>query len=183
MLLCYRLFCYDRAISAVACPFLGCFYTQFQLFSVAAASLSTAENCFSCFCRFYRAGTKAILKWTAWLPWKEIPSFGNYQWKWSLHTRSEYTHRQNGLLPRLHENSIKTLIIWETLRNCVFHVTFYYYFAIFITHQPCIDCSLSVVAVFLLKSDTFMDLFYDDKNCTFEVNWLPYLNESKPSRG
>lgn len=179
MLLCYRLFCYDRAISAVACPFLGCFYTQFQLFSVA---FHRRKLLFLLLPFLSRASSEAISEWMAWLPWKEIPSFGNYQWKWSLHTRSEYTHRQNGLLPRLHENSIKTLIIWETLRNCVFHVTFYYYFPVFITHQPCIDCSLSVVAVFLLKSDTFMDLFYDDKNCTFEVNWLPYLNESKPSR-
>lgn len=102
--------------------------------SFGASPLSTTKkNNFSAFPAslffYYRAQKLfAMPYWNEWElcfhPWKEIPSFRNYQWKWSLHTIRKYIHKPISRLPRVHETSIKTLIIWENLRNCVFHVTF-----------------------------------------------------------
>lgn len=60
-----------------------------------------------------------------------IPSIWNYQWKWSLHTRS-HTFDRRPPPPCVHENSIKTLIIWENLRNCVLDVTFSLFLRLFL---------------------------------------------------
>lgn len=151
MLLCYRSTWHFptapyRAIS-LACPFLGCFCvsllqidTQFQL---------RPQKCFSCFLSWARPNTARPYR----NEWRELSQtcMKRNSINLELSMKVIFTHllravhTQRAAAGKWTWKSIKTLIIWENLRNCVFHVTFYYFAAIFITHQTCIDCRLAKV--------------------------------------
>lgn len=141
-------------------------YTQFQLCSV------LPQKCFSCLLS-RTLGPPTSLSPTAISKWMEAPTS---TWTRKFHqfgTINEsdlYTlaRTQSSRAESVHENSIETLIIWKSLRNCVLHVTFLLFSRLFLLHTKhalivgCRCCRFSSS-----KCEMLWILWRQD-----EVNWL-----------
>lgn len=156
----------------------------FGLFTLALALLIANSLSFVCaivenaFPAFYRS--RSHMNGGGGSAWASL-NLVSYQWKWSLHTYAAHS-RSEAQLDECAKSgrgkvNMKTLIIWENLRNCVFHVTFYYLLLFLLHTKHALIVRLAPEVFLLLQriNRTRYGFFHHDRGrwkSTNERNWL-----------